>query len=243
MTAARPSTVIVSRRDAEEEFERFAAGLLGAKFQEPDSKDGRSGPGSRGPQPSISAQFIYEYAVELVAREGVDALTVRRLAAELKISTRTLYKRIGSRTNMIRELINLHAARLQLGFQPRDTWEDTTWSWCLQLHQALTAQPHLTHMSQGRTLAAVTSYVNALIEATVREGISQDVAAECWGSLADLTINDALGAARKAVVDKSVPHAAGRSVDLSKTTADAIKWILLGVRTEASTAATGWKRS
>jgi AcrR family transcriptional regulator len=224
--------------DFEAEFDRFAASLLGTKSKEPLSEESPSDPESCGLGPSISAEFIYEYALELVDREGIDALTVRRLGAELKISTRTLYKRIGSRKRMIRELVNLHSTRLNLGFEPRRTWEETVWAWCLQLHRALTAQPHVTHMSRGPTLAKVTPDVNALIEVTAQEGIPQDVAAECCWSLVDLTINDAFEAARKAIDAGSVPHPAGRCVEPSKTTTDAIKWILRGVRTEArSTAA------
>jgi AcrR family transcriptional regulator len=38
---------------------------------------------------------------------GARAVTVRRLAADLKISTRTLYKRIGNRDNLIRNVVEL----------------------------------------------------------------------------------------------------------------------------------------
>lgn len=206
-------------RSVQQEFDRFAAELIVER---------RPVSGSRGPQPSITAQFIYEYALELVDCEGAGALTVRRLAAELKISTRTLYKRIGSRTNMIRELVDLHWSRLDLDFQPVGTWEDTIWAWCLQVHQALTARPHLTLMAQGRRPVAVAPYVEALIEATVREGLSSAVAAECCWSLADLTVNDAIGVAREMTLGVA-PQAMWSSVDPSKTTADAIKWILRGI--------------
>ena len=217
----------------EEEFDRFAADLLGER---------RPVVGSRGPLPSITAQFIYEYGLELVDCEGIDALTVRRLAADLKISTRTLYKRIGSRTRMIRELIALHLSRLDLDVHPAGTWEDTIWAWCLQLHQALTARPHLTAMSQGWTLAVVASHVDTLIEATARGGVSKDVAAECCWSVADVTINDAVGAAHE-MTRQNAPRTVGSSVEPSKTAADAIKWILRGVAAGAESPAKEWSMS
>jgi len=55
----------------QEEFERFATALVGERC--PSS-------GHLGPQPSITAQFVYEYALEPVDCEGIEALTVRRLA-------------------------------------------------------------------------------------------------------------------------------------------------------------------
>jgi AcrR family transcriptional regulator len=209
-------------RSIEAEFERFAADLVGGR---------QPGRGDRSPQPSITAAFIYERALELVESQGVDALTVRRLAAELKISTRTLYKRIGSRTRMIGELINLHSARLHLDFQPLGTWEETIWAWYRQLHRALTAQPHLTDMLQGRILAAIASHVESLIDAVVLDGLPRDIAAECCWSVADLTINDATAVARK-LTRRRLLHPARTSVEPSKTTADAVKWIVRGVDAE-----------
>ena len=213
---------------AQGEFERFAAALVTER---------RPVTGSRGPQPSITAQFIYEYALEFVDCEGVDALTVRRLAADLNISTRTLYKRIGSRTNMIRELVDMHWSRLDLEFHPCSTWEDTIWAWCVHLHQVLTARPHLTLMAQDRTPVVVAPLVEALIESSVDHGIPEDVAVECCWSLADMTTNDAIGVARE-LGHRHASHAAPGSVGLSKTTADAIKWILRGISTEVESVAT-----
>jgi AcrR family transcriptional regulator len=217
--------------DFKAEFERFAVGLVGASPEESVVTECPSAGASRALRSASSAHCIYDHALELVDREGIDALTFRRLAAELEISTRTLYKRIGSRSTMIRELIDYDWTRLSLDFQPSGTWEESVWLWCLQLHQVLTARPHLTLMSQGHTLAAIASYVDAFVEATVDEGIPQHVSVDCGWSLADLTINDAVGAARE-MTHRSAPHAAWSSIELSKTTADAIKWIMRGVRTE-----------
>ena len=233
MTATHSSAITASRRWIEEEFERFAAAVISTKNKESDSEQRDSVPGYRDARRSISAQVIYEHALELVASEGIDALTVRRLAAELQISTRTVYNRIGNRTNMIRELSDLHLARLDLVFESLGTWEDTTWAWCLRLHQALTAQPHLTHMAQDQTLAAVQPYVSALIGATVRQGIPHSDAVECCWSLANLIINDAIGTGLATLNDANVPRAARKCDKPSNTTTHAIKWITLGVRTAA----------
>lgn len=145
----------------QEEFARFAADMVGER---------RPVSGHRGPQHSITAQFIYEYALELVDCEGIEALTVLRLASELKISTRTLYKRIGSRTDMLGELV----------------------------------------------------------DAIATQGVPRGVAVECCWSLADLMVNDAMGAARE-MTSGDAPAAAWSSVQPSQRTADAIKWILRGV--------------
>jgi AcrR family transcriptional regulator len=203
----------------QEGFERCAADMVGER---------RPVSGHRGQQPSIAAQFIYEYALELVDWQGIEALTMRRLAAELKISTRTLYKRIGSRADMIDELVGLYSSRLHLDFQPHGAWEDSIWAWCLQLHQALTARPHLILMAQGRTPVEFGSHVKALVDAIAAQSVPHGVAVEtCW-SLADLMVTDAMGAVRE-MTSGDASAAVWSSVQPSQCTADAIKWILRGV--------------
>jgi hypothetical protein len=76
----------------------------------------------------------------------VQALTVRRLAADIKISTRTLYKRILNRDNLIRKIVELHFSELNLVVRECDSWESTALGWCVGLHTALCAHPHLTDL-------------------------------------------------------------------------------------------------
>jgi len=102
--------------DIEAEFDRFVAATIPMALQEGDGH-GRRTPrdgGRRGPQPSISAEAIYEHALVLLDAEGARALTLRRLAADLKISTRTHCKRIGKRDNLIRNVVELHFSKLGL---------------------------------------------------------------------------------------------------------------------------------
>ncbi|MCP9271169.1 hypothetical protein [Mycolicibacterium arenosum] len=138
-----------------------------------------------------------------------------------------MYKRIGSRANLVAELIEMHTGRIQFEFHPCGTWEDMIWDWCQQLHRSLASRPHLTLMAQGRVPAVMRSSVQALIAAVVRDGVPVEVAGECCWSLADLTINDAVELAREMTGGESVTT--NGSVQLSKRTSDAIKWVLRGV--------------
>jgi hypothetical protein len=73
--------------------------------------------------------------------------------------------------------------------------------------------------------------VESLIGAVVVDGVPRDVAAECCCSVADLTINDGTAAASM-VTHPRLPHSERTSVEPSKTTADAVTWILRGVNAE-----------
>src|SRR5690625_6168462 len=92
-------------------------------------------------KPLIPVDTIYECALALLDAGGCDALTTRRLAAELRISTRTLYQRVGSRDELIRSLVARHFSQLRLDFHEYKNWETTALNWCLALRSALRAHP------------------------------------------------------------------------------------------------------
>ena len=56
-------------------------------------------------KPLIPVDVIYEHALALIDAEGAEALNARRLAADLKCSTRTLYQQVGNREELIRALV------------------------------------------------------------------------------------------------------------------------------------------
>jgi hypothetical protein len=47
-------------------------------------------------KPLIPADAILAHALEVLGGEGVEALNVRRLSSDLKISPRTLYQQVGT---------------------------------------------------------------------------------------------------------------------------------------------------
>ncbi len=161
-------------------------------------------------------------------------MTVRRLAADLKISTRTLYKRIGNRDNLIRNVVELHLAKLNLNFRECGSWESTASNWCLGLHGTLCAHPHLTDLMTDDDVLILGDYVHALIKATVQEGISQDTAAECCLALANVTISDAIREVRATRHSSGAPQADSKALASSRSFRESVRLILTGVRAEAS---------
>jgi AcrR family transcriptional regulator len=227
---------VASPVDIESEFDRFAADMMQLAARQADGP-GRRAPSDgkrRGPQPSISAETIYEHTLVLLDAEGARAVTVRRLAADLKISTRTLYKRIGNRDNLIRNVVELHFAKLNLNFRECGSWESTASNWCLGLHGTLCAHPHLTDLMTDDDVLILGDYVHALAKATVQEGVSRDTAAECCLALANVTINDAIRQVRAARHPNGGPQADVRAPGSSRSFSESVRLILAGVRAEAS---------
>ena len=194
-------------------------------------------------KPLIPVELIYERALALLDAEGSGALTTRRLAAELKISTRTLYQQVGSREELIRALVARHFSQLKVEFHDYEDWEATALHWCTALHDALHAHPFLTELMTIDDRKAVMEYVDELVNVTLREGIPQELAIECCRALVNLTINHAIVEVRGTHEPKLSRGSAAEADRIEKNFPMSIRWILAGVRQEAQSATRGPRRS
>src|ERR1700712_2174376 len=137
------------------------------------------GEGPSMAKPLIPVDVIYEHALALIDEEGAEALNARRLASDLKCSTRTLYQLVGNREELIRALVDRHFSQLQLDFHEYDTWESTAAQWSIALDEALQAHPFLTQLMTVDDRGAVTSYVEKLLKSLVKAGIDRRLATDC----------------------------------------------------------------
>jgi AcrR family transcriptional regulator len=185
-------------------------------------------------KPLIPVEVIYERALELLDAEGSQALTTRRLAAELKISTRTLYQQVGSREQLIRALVAQHFSALRLDFHEHEDWETTALNWCLALHAALRAHPYLTELMTIDDRTAVMNYVDELIVASIHEGIPRKLTIECCRALVNLTINHSVMEVRAMREPKLSRNSLAESRRVEKNFPMAVRWILMGVRADAA---------
>ncbi|MBS1696369.1 MAG: TetR/AcrR family transcriptional regulator [Actinobacteria bacterium] len=189
-------------------------------------------------KPLIPVEVIYERALALLDAEGSSALTTRRLAADLKISTRTLYQQVGSREQLIRALVARHFSQLRLDFHEHDDWESTALNWCLSLRDALCAHPYLTELMTVDDRSAIMEYVNKLVEAALQEGIPDELAVECCRSLVNLTINHSVVEVRGKDHPKLSRESTAEYANIERNFPRSIGWLLAGVRQEAGVAST-----
>jgi len=181
------------------------------------------------PRPLIPAEAIYERALALLDAEGADALSARRLASDLGISTRTLYEQVGPRETLIRTLVARHFSRLQLDFHEHDDWESTALQWCLALHETLRSHPFLTELMTIADREAVTSYVDKLLRAMVRAGVQRALAVECCRALVTVTINHTIIEVRALREPQLSPENAAEAAKIAANFPMTIGWIVDGV--------------
>jgi AcrR family transcriptional regulator len=193
-------------------------------------------------KPLIPVEEIYGHALALIDAEGAQALNARRLAKDLKCSSRTLYQQVGNREELIRALVGRHFSQLQLDFHEYDTWETTALRWSLALHDALQAHPFLTELMTVDDRGAVTSYVDKLWKSLVRAGIDRRLATACCRSLVNTTINHTIVEAQ-ALRQPQASRAGGSDAKKRKQSFPrTIDWIITGVRQEALSATTTGRR-
>ena len=187
-------------------------------------------------KPLIPVEAIYEHALELLDAEGSDALTTRRLAADLKISTRTLYQQVGSREHLVRALVARHFSQLRLDFLEYEDWETTALTWCLNLRNALRAHPFLTELMTIDDRIAVMDYIAELTKATLRAGIPRPLAVECARALVNLTINHSIMDVRARREPKPSRDTLAEFRRIDKNFPMSVRWIVAGVSAEAQAA-------
>ena len=159
---------------------------------------------------------------------------MRRLAADLRISTRTLYKRIGSRGKLIRTVVGRHFSTLRLNMRTYDSWDSTALNWCMALHEALRAHPHVTELISDDDSNHLLEYVGELIEVTVQEGIPRTVATKCCRSLVNLTISDAIMEIRASRGPNPSSKTAPTTPSIARDFPEAARLILAGTRALSS---------
>jgi AcrR family transcriptional regulator len=67
---------------------------------------GRRGPGKRGPRPGLSATMIVDAAIRLADAEGLEAVSMARVAAELGFTTMSLYRHVTSKEELLQLMWN-----------------------------------------------------------------------------------------------------------------------------------------
>ena len=127
-------------------------------------------------KPLISQTTIFDAALQLLDAEGIDALSMRNLAAALQCSPRTLYQQVGKREDLIRQLLQYHFDQLHFEFNKNSSWEDSILNWAAALRATLCRHPNLSRLITIDQRDAVVSYVNPLLKTLLNLGFPEELA-------------------------------------------------------------------
>jgi len=77
----------------------------------------------RAPRQTLTRREITDAAIDLVERDGLDALTMRRLATELGVAPMSLYTHVASRDDLVDAIVEQLIERLDLHEEPGEPWQ------------------------------------------------------------------------------------------------------------------------
>ena len=139
-------------------------------------------------KPLLSKEQILNGALSLLASDGEDALSARRLAAYMKCSPNTLYQQVGPRDALIRELLARQFATAGCHFNAGETWQDSAHAWCIALRRALVANPVLTRLMTVEHRELVVEDANALLKSLTRQGLRKELALRACKALTHVVL-------------------------------------------------------
>lgn len=130
---------------------------------------------ARPRKPLLSRDRIVEAASALVDAEGLDAVSTRRLAAELGVSGPSLYNHFRNKDEILDAVADAVSAKVDLSMfeeaDPRD-WPAALHDWAVSYRAALAAHPHIVPVlaqGPGRRPAGL-RVADAVFGAMVRAG-------------------------------------------------------------------------
>jgi AcrR family transcriptional regulator len=111
---------------------------------------GRSQQPSRGPKPAVTLAGIAEAAIRIADTEGLDAVSMQRVADDLPVTKMALYRYVQGKTELV-------AVMSDLAIGPPPEHDDLPWrealkTWALDLYAAFAKHPWLLQSTIGRRL-------------------------------------------------------------------------------------------
>jgi len=99
----------------------------------------RAHPG-KGPKPGLSLQRIVAAAVKIASRDGLDAVSMSRVAAELGASTMSLYRYVNAKDELVKLMIDMAWGPPPEG-APGEGWRAGLSRWAWGMRAALRRHP------------------------------------------------------------------------------------------------------
>ncbi|GHA37211.1 TetR family transcriptional regulator [Streptomyces spiroverticillatus] len=166
---------------------------------------------ARPRKPLLSRDRIVETARALVDSEGLDAVSTRRLAAELGVSGPSLYNHFRNKDEILEAVADTVSAKVDLSmFDAADgrDWRRALHDWALSYRAALTEHPHIVPVlarGPGRRPAGL-RVADAVFGAMVRAGWPPAQATYIGALMRYFVTGSALGSFARGFVDDETAY-------------------------------------
>ena len=154
---------------------------------------GRREAGHRGPKRGMSVEVIVEAAVRLADAEGLEAVSMARVAKELGFTTMSLYRYVESKEELLQLMWNASAQGVNGLVLEGTDWREKLKMWATVQRQVLDLHPWLTQMPMAAPPLAPNSlaFVERGLETLDGTGLSEADKLRVIGLLSSYTLNEA----------------------------------------------------
>ena len=167
---------------------------------------GRRGPGSRGPRRGLSVDRIVHAAMSVADAEGLEAVSMARVAKELGFTPMSLYRYVTGKDELLQLMWNASAQGAEDLVLEGAGWRQQLQSWAIAQREAFDLHPWLTQMPLAAPPMAPNSltFVELGLGALDGTGLRDSDKLKVIGLLSSYTLseakmaNDAARAARDA---------------------------------------------
>ena len=150
---------------------------------------GREPQGRRGPKPGRSITEIGEAAVAIADAQGLDAISMKSVAAAVGFTTMSLYRYVDSKDELSAVMVDVAYGPPDLRFGPDEGWRERITRWTREISARRMAHPWTTEVRlvspplTPNTLGWTESGLEALEEAplTSQQRLSTLLAIDGWG--------------------------------------------------------------
>jgi AcrR family transcriptional regulator len=172
---------------------------------------GRRGRGKRGPRPGLSADAIVEAAVRLADAEGLEAVSMARVAHELGFTTMSLYRHVASKEELLQLMWNASALGAETLVLEGDGWRPRLLMWATFQREMMDRHPWITQMPMAAPPVAPNSlhFVERGLATLDDTGLADADKLRIIGLLSSYTLSEARMASDAARAAAAAQAAAG----------------------------------
>jgi len=136
----------------------------------------------------LTKDVLFEAALEIVDTEGLDALTMRRLASNLGVEAASLYHHVPNKDALLDGVLMKTRAEMRIPDPLPADWKDLMEAIFGEYARVLSAHPNLVSLAGRR----VESDPDSGLVFLTQVGFSDDEAVELWQSMVACTVGFAL---------------------------------------------------
>ena len=145
-------------------------------------------------RPRLNRQIVLQTALELADRDGIDALTMRKLAQELRVEAMSLYHHVANKVELLDGMIDLVFAEIDLPIQ-KNAWKSAMRDRAISALKVLIGHPWALSLMESRTAPGCANlrHHNAVLACLRANGFSVAATAHAYSILDSYIYGFALG--------------------------------------------------